>query len=98
MNIHPFMWFFWLHFHPKLSNGTLVLFLNKMNVMLCMCIHYSTLNNITMKNKYALPQINDLFDLIIGVGVCYFNQMDLKLGYYLICIVNVDVEKNSNED
>jgi hypothetical protein len=90
------MWFFLLCFNPKLFNGTLVLFLDKMNVMLCICIHYSTLNKITRKNKYALPQINYLFDLLIGV--CYFSQMDLKLGYYLICIVNVNVEKNSNED
>lgn len=57
-----------------------------------MCIDYHALNKImTIKNNYPLPQIDDLFDCLNEA--CYFNWMDLKLGYYQICIVYANVEK-----
>jgi hypothetical protein len=57
-----------------------------------MCIDFHALNKImTIKNNYPLPRIDDLFDCLNEA--CYFSWMDLKLGYYQICIVYADVEK-----
>jgi predicted AAA+ superfamily ATPase len=57
-----------------------------------MCIDYHALNKImTIKNNYPLPWIDDLFDCLNEA--CYFNWMDLKLGYYQIRIVYAFVEK-----
>jgi hypothetical protein len=56
-----------------------------------MCINYCALNKITIKNNYPLLHIDDLLDWFNGVQ--YFNQIDLKLGYYQIRFVEEDVEK-----
>jgi hypothetical protein len=42
--------------------GALVLFVHKKNGSLRMCVDYRSLNDVTMKNKYMLPHIEDLFD------------------------------------
>jgi hypothetical protein len=42
--------------------GALVLFVKKKNGMLRLCINFKQLNKITVKNKYPLPRIDDLFD------------------------------------
>ena len=42
--------------------GALVLFVKKKDDTLRMCIDYMELNKLTIKNKYPLPRINDLFD------------------------------------
>jgi len=80
----------------RLSNlpyGSLVLFMDKKDKKLCMCIDYHALNKITIKNNYPLPQIDDLFDSLNGV--CYFSCINLKLDYYQICMEEVDVEKTT---
>jgi hypothetical protein len=41
-----------------------------------MCIDYRALNEVTIKNNYPLPRIEDLFDQLRGVGV--FSKVDLK--------------------
>jgi hypothetical protein len=49
------------------------------------------LNKITIKHNYPLPHIDDLLDGLNGVK--YFSQIDFKLMYYQISIVDKDVKK-----
>ncbi len=69
------------------------MFIDKKDGKLKMCIDYCALNNITIKNNYPLPHIDDHMDCFNGEK--YFSQIDLKLGYYQIGIVNEDVEKTT---
>jgi hypothetical protein len=43
-------------------------------------VDYHALNDVTIKNKYLLPRIDDLFDQLCGV--CVFSKSDLRLGYH----------------
>jgi hypothetical protein len=67
------------------------LFVDKKDGKLRMCIDYLALNRITIKNNHFILHIDDLLDRLNGAK--YFNQIDLKSGYYQINIVNEDVEK-----
>ena len=58
----------------------LVLFVKKKDGTLRMCIDYQELNKVTIKNKYPLPRIDDLFDQLQGAAV--FSKIDLRSGYY----------------
>jgi hypothetical protein len=49
-----------------------------------MCVDYRTLNDVTVKNKYPLPRIEDLFDQMRGARV--FSKIDLRSGYHQIRI------------
>ena len=51
---------------------------------MCMCVDYHGLNALTIKNKYPLPNIDDLFDKLLGMS--YFKKIDLRSGYDQICI------------
>ncbi len=52
----------WGYIRPsKLPYGSLILFVDKKDKKLHMCIDYHALNKITIKNNYLLPQIDDLF-------------------------------------
>jgi hypothetical protein len=44
-----------------------------------LCVDYRALNEVTVKNKYLLPKIDDLFDQLHGV--CVFSKIDIQLGY-----------------
>ena len=57
-----------------------MLFVNKKDGSLRMCIDYKLLNSVTIKNKYPLPRIDDLFDQLIGASV--FSKIDLRSGYH----------------
>jgi len=57
-----------------------MLFMNKKNETLRLCIGYIELNKITIKNKYLLPMIDDLFDQLQEVGV--FSKINLRSGYH----------------
>ena len=49
--------------------GAPVLFVKKKDGSMRMCIDYRALNQVTIKNKYPLPQIDDLFDQLVGASV-----------------------------
>ena len=58
-----------------------------------MCIDYKALNEVTVKNKYPLPQIEDLFDQLRGASV--FSKIDLRSGYHQLRIQSSDIPKTS---
>ena len=58
-----------------------------------MCIDYPKINKVTVRNKYPLPRIEDLFDQLKGAGV--FSKIDLRSGYYQLRVKEVDVSKTA---
>ncbi|XP_019238617.1 PREDICTED: uncharacterized protein LOC109218698 [Nicotiana attenuata] len=58
-----------------------------------MCIDYRQLNKVTIKNKYPLPCIDDLFDQLQGARV--FSKIDLRSGYHQLKIQDTDVPKTT---
>ncbi|XP_071920658.1 uncharacterized protein [Coffea arabica] len=58
-----------------------------------MCIDYRGLNNVTIKNKYPLPHIDELFDQLQGAVV--FSKLDLRQGYYQLLIRKEDIPKTA---
>jgi len=64
--------------------GSLVLFIKKKDGSLRMCIDYRSLNEFTIKNKYPLPRIDDLFDQLKDAK--YFSKIDLRSCYYQLKI------------
>lgn len=77
----------------KSPYGAPVLFVDKKDGKLCMCVDYRALNKITIENNYPLPRIDDLFDRL--AGAVYFSRIDLKSGYYQIQIALGDIEKTT---
>jgi hypothetical protein len=71
--------------------GTLVLFVKKKDGTLRMCIDYWGLNDLTIKNKYPLPRMDELFDQLQGAG-CY-SKLDLRQGYYQVKVKEEDIPK-----
>ena len=69
------------------------MFVKKKDGTLRMCIDYRQINKVTVKNKYPLPRIEDLFDQLKGAGV--FSKIDLRSGYYQLRVKDVDVPKTT---
>jgi hypothetical protein len=60
--------------------GALVIFVPKKDGTQRLYVDYRALNELTIKNKYSLPRINDLFDQLHGA--CVFSKIDLRSGYH----------------
>jgi hypothetical protein len=70
-----------------------VLFVKKKDGSMRMCIDYRELNKVTIKNKYPLPRINDLFDQLKGASV--FLKIDLLSGYHQLKVREEDIPKTA---
>ncbi|KAL0537094.1 hypothetical protein IC582_026064 [Cucumis melo] len=73
--------------------GAPVLFVKKKDGSMRLCIDYRELNKVTIKNRYPLPRIDDLFDQLQGATV--FSKIDLRSGYHQLRIKDGDVPKTA---
>ncbi|KAL0544333.1 hypothetical protein IC582_019446 [Cucumis melo] len=73
--------------------GAPVLFVKKKDGSMRLCIDYRELNKVTVKNRYPLPRIDDLFDQLQGATV--FSKIDLRSGYHQLRIKDEDVPKTA---
>jgi hypothetical protein len=79
--------------HSVLPWGAPVLFAKKKDGTFGMCIDYLELNKITIKNKYPLPRIDNLFDKLQGTQI--FSKIDLRSGYHQLRIKREDISKTA---
>ena len=70
-----------------------MLFVKKKDGSMRLCIDYRELNKLTIKNKYPLPRIDDLFHQLKG-AVC-FSKIDLRSGYHQLKIKPEDIPKTA---
>ncbi|GKC12554.1 putative reverse transcriptase domain-containing protein [Tanacetum coccineum] len=73
--------------------GAPVLFVKKKDGSFRMCIDYHELNKLTMKNRYPLPRIDDLFDMLQGSSV--YSKIDLSSGYHQLRVRYEDIPKTA---
>ncbi|RVW75772.1 Retrovirus-related Pol polyprotein from transposon 17.6 [Vitis vinifera] len=73
--------------------GAPVLFVKKNDGSMRLCIDYRELNKVTVRNKYPLPRIDDLFDQL--QGACVFSKIDLQSGYHKLRVRSEDVPKTA---
>ncbi|GJT03985.1 putative reverse transcriptase domain-containing protein [Tanacetum coccineum] len=73
--------------------GAPVLFVKKKDGSFRMCIDYLELNKLTMKNRYPLPRIDDLFDQLQGSSV--YSKIDLRSGYHQLRVREEDILKTA---
>ncbi|GJY00113.1 putative reverse transcriptase domain-containing protein [Tanacetum coccineum] len=73
--------------------GAPMLFVKKKDGAMRMCIDYRELNKLTIKNRYPLPRIDDLFDQL--QGACCFSKIDLHSGYHQLRVQEEDIPKTA---
>ena len=73
--------------------GAPVLFTKKKDKTLRLCIDYKQLNRVTIKNRYPLPRIDDLFDQLRGVRI--YSKIDLRTGYHQLRVREADILKTA---
>jgi hypothetical protein len=80
------------YIHPSISPwGAPILFVKNKDGTLRLCIEFRQLNKVTMKNKYLLPRIDDLFDHLCGKNI--FSNIELRSGYHQVIINEEDIHK-----
>ncbi|GJS79276.1 putative reverse transcriptase domain-containing protein [Tanacetum coccineum] len=73
--------------------GAPVLFFKKNDGSFRMCIDYRELNKLTVKNRYPLSRIDDLFDQLQGSSI--YSKIDLRLGYHQLSVREQDIPKKA---
>ncbi|GKD97178.1 putative reverse transcriptase domain-containing protein [Tanacetum coccineum] len=73
--------------------GAPVLFVKKKDGSFRMCIDYQELNKLTVKNRYPLLRIDDLFDQVQGSSV--YSKIDLRSGYHQLRVREKDIPKTA---
>jgi hypothetical protein len=73
--------------------GSPVLFVDKRDGTIRLCVDYRKLNEVTIKNKYPLPKIEDLFDQLNGAKV--FSKIDLRTRYHQLKVRESDIPKTA---
>ncbi|GJV73388.1 putative reverse transcriptase domain-containing protein [Tanacetum coccineum] len=73
--------------------GVPVLFVKKKDGSFRMCIDYRELNKLSVKNRYPLPRIDDLFDQLQGSSV--YSKIDLRSGYHQLRVRDEDIPKTA---
>ncbi|KAJ9561142.1 hypothetical protein OSB04_006302 [Centaurea solstitialis] len=77
----------------EFPEGAPVLFVKEKDRSFRMCIDYMELNKITIKNRYPLPRVDDLFDQL--QGATYFSKIDLRSGYHQMRVREEDIAKTA---
>ena len=65
-----------------------ILLVKKKDGSMRLCVDYRYLNQLTIKNKYPMPRIDELFDQLTGAR--YFSKIDLRSGYHQVRITSAD--------
>jgi len=73
--------------------GSPIIFVKKKDGRLRLCVDYRALNNITVKNKYSLPRVDDLLDRLHGAVI--FSKIDLVSGYHQVRLREADIHKSA---
>lgn len=73
--------------------GAPFLFVKKKDGLFRMCIDYRELNKLTVKNRYPLPRIDDLFDQLQGSSV--YSKINLRSGYHQLRVREEDILKTA---
>ena len=73
--------------------GGSVLFAKKKDKTLRLCIDCRQLNRVTIKNRYPLPRIDDLFDQLRGARA--YSKIDLRTGYHQLRVRDTDIPKTA---
>jgi hypothetical protein len=73
--------------------GSPVIFVPKKDVTQRLCVDYCALNEVTVKNKYPLPKIDNLFNQLRGA--CVFSKIDLRSRYHQLKVRECDILKTA---
>ncbi|GKA26482.1 hypothetical protein Tco_0712591 [Tanacetum coccineum] len=73
--------------------GALVLFVKKKDGSFRMCIDYREFNKLTVKNRYSLLRIDDLFDQLQGSSI--YSKIDMRSGYHQLIVREEDIPKTA---
>jgi hypothetical protein len=73
--------------------GAPVIFVLKKDGTQRLCVDYRAMNEVTIKNKYPLPRIDDLFDQLYGM--CVFSKIDIRSGYHQLKIRECEIPKTA---